>query len=167
MFSGLAARFTGTHTFASRAHPCLTLCESVVPRIPHGVFLSASRPYPDVRVPQILAETGTGSMIMDNLHRFLENDALRLKHICPRARSRRVMIVVYGIDEKLTALKARLSKVIQGCMLSVLGISEGKRAQHVMPMVKENFYYPEGRSDAYTVIEINMMQGARRVRKKR
>lgn len=26
-------------------------------------------------------------------------------------------------------------------------------------MDKENFYYPGGRSDAYTVIEINMMQG--------
>ena len=36
---------------------------------------------------------------------------------------------------------------------------EDKRAHRFIPLEKENFYYPDGRSDAYTVIEINMMQG--------
>ncbi len=69
------------------------------------------------------------------------------------------MIVIYGIKEKLNPLKARLSDVIHGCMTSVLGMPEDKRAHRFIPMDKEDFYYPGGRSDAYTVIEINMMQG--------
>ena len=69
------------------------------------------------------------------------------------------MIVIYGIDEKLAPIKATLSDVIHGCMQSVLGMPEDKRAHRFVPMAREDFYYPGGRSDAYTVIEINMMAG--------
>lgn len=69
------------------------------------------------------------------------------------------MIVIYGIREKLNPIKTRLSDVIHGCMRSVLGMPEDKRAHRFIPMEKEDFYYPGGRSDAYTVIEINMMKG--------
>ncbi len=69
------------------------------------------------------------------------------------------MIVIYGIREKLNPIKARLSDVIHGCMQSVLGMPEDKRAHRFIPMENEDFYYPDGRSDAYTVIEINMMSG--------
>ena len=69
------------------------------------------------------------------------------------------MIVVYGIKERLNPIKAKLSDVIHGCMMSVLGIPEDKRAQRFVPLDKADFYYPGGRSDAYTVIEINMMAG--------
>ena len=69
------------------------------------------------------------------------------------------MIVIYGIDEKLNPIKARLSDVIHGCMQSVLGLPEDKRAHRFVPMSREDFYFPGGRSDAYTVIEINMMAG--------
>lgn len=69
------------------------------------------------------------------------------------------MIVIYGIKEHLNRLKARLSEVIHGCMQSVLGMPEDKRAHRFIPLDAEDFYYPGGRSPAYTVIEINMMQG--------
>ncbi len=69
------------------------------------------------------------------------------------------MIVVYGIKEKLNPIKAKLSDVIHEGMQSVLGMPEDKRAHRFIPMEKEDFYYPSGRSDAYTVIEINMMAG--------
>jgi phenylpyruvate tautomerase PptA (4-oxalocrotonate tautomerase family) len=69
------------------------------------------------------------------------------------------MIVVYGIKEKLNPVKAQLSDVIHGCMQAVLGLPEDKRAHRFIPLEKEDFYYPGGRSDAYTVIEINMMAG--------
>lgn len=69
------------------------------------------------------------------------------------------MIVVYGIKEKLNPIKAKLSDVIHGCMQSVLGMPEDKRAHRFMPMEKEDFYYPGGRDESYTVIEINMMAG--------
>ena len=69
------------------------------------------------------------------------------------------MIVVYGIKDQLNPIKAKLSNVIHGCMQSVLGVPEDKRAHRFVPLEREDFYYPGGRSDAYTVIEINMMSG--------
>ena len=69
------------------------------------------------------------------------------------------MIVIFGIKEHLNPIKAQLSNIIHGCMQSVLGMPEDKRAHRFIPMNKEDFYYPGGRSDAYTVIEINMMAG--------
>ena len=69
------------------------------------------------------------------------------------------MIVIYGIKEHLNPIKAQLSDVIHGCMQSVLGLPEDKRAQRFIPLDADDFYYPAGRSAAYTVIEINMMQG--------
>ena len=69
------------------------------------------------------------------------------------------MIVIYGIKEHLNPIKAQLSEVIHGCMQSVLGMPEDKRVHRFIPMETEDFYYPGGRTPAYTAIEINMMQG--------
>jgi phenylpyruvate tautomerase PptA (4-oxalocrotonate tautomerase family) len=69
------------------------------------------------------------------------------------------MIVVYGIRDKLDPIKAQLSDVIHSCMMSVLSMPEDKRAHRFVSLDKSDFYYPGGRSDAYTVIEINMMAG--------
>lgn len=69
------------------------------------------------------------------------------------------MILIYGIKEQLNPIKAQLSNVIHDCMQSVLGMPEDKRAHRFFPMEQEDFYSPGGRSDAYTVIEINMMAG--------
>ena len=69
------------------------------------------------------------------------------------------MIVIYGIKEKLNPIKAKLSDIIHACMQSELGMPEDKRAHRFIPLEREDFYYPGGRSDSYTVIEINMMAG--------
>ena len=69
------------------------------------------------------------------------------------------MIVVYGIKEHLNPIKAQLSNVIHGCMQDVLGMPAGKRAHRFVPLDAEDFYFPDDRTSAYTVIEINMMQG--------
>ncbi len=69
------------------------------------------------------------------------------------------MIIVYGIREQLNPVKAALSEIIHDCMQSVLGLPEDKRAHRFIPLDKEDFYYPGGRTEAYTVIEINMMAG--------
>ena len=76
------------------------------------------------------------------------------------------MIVVYGIKENINPIKNKLSKVIHDCMQSALGMPEDKRAHRFIPMDKEDFFYPGGRSDSYTVIEINMMQGREKETKK-
>ena len=77
------------------------------------------------------------------------------------------MIVIYGIDFKLNPLKAQLSNTIHSCMREVLGMPEDKRAHRFIPLSREDFYFPGGRSEAYTVIEINMMAGREVETKKR
>jgi phenylpyruvate tautomerase PptA (4-oxalocrotonate tautomerase family) len=72
------------------------------------------------------------------------------------------MIVIYGIKQSLNPIKAELSDVIHGCLVTILELPEDKRAHRFIPMEKEDFYYPGGRSDAYTVIEINMMKGRKK-----
>ena len=77
------------------------------------------------------------------------------------------MIRIYGIKEKLNPVKAILSNVINQCMVEALSFPENKRAHRFLPMDKEDFFYPDGRTDAYTVIEISMMEGRSVEAKKR
>ncbi|EHK8987372.1 tautomerase family protein [Vibrio parahaemolyticus] len=76
------------------------------------------------------------------------------------------MVVIYGIKEYLNPIKAQLSDVIQASMTQVLSLPESKRAHRIVPLEQSDFYYPEGRTDAYTVIEINMMEGRKAETKK-
>ena len=69
------------------------------------------------------------------------------------------MIRIYGIREKLGPIRDRLSDAINECMVEALSYPDNKRAHRFIPLEREDFYYPEGRSDAYTVIEISMMEG--------
>lgn len=69
------------------------------------------------------------------------------------------MIVVYGLKKNLNPIKSRLSDIIHDCMKSILGIPEDKRAHRFIPLDESDFFYLGGRSDSYTVIEINLMAG--------
>ena len=69
------------------------------------------------------------------------------------------MVVIYGINKHLNPIKRELSEAIHACMQSVLGMPEKKRAHRIVPLDESDFFYPSGRTEAYTVIEINMMKG--------
>ena len=69
------------------------------------------------------------------------------------------MIRVYGLKEKLHPIRAKLSNVMNQCMIDALSFPEGKRVHAFFPLDAENFFYPEGRSENYTVIEITIMEG--------
>jgi 5-carboxymethyl-2-hydroxymuconate isomerase len=69
------------------------------------------------------------------------------------------MIRIYGIRENLDPIKAKLSDVINQCMVDALSFPDNKRAHRFIPMDKQDYFYPEGRTDAYTVIELSMMEG--------
>jgi phenylpyruvate tautomerase PptA (4-oxalocrotonate tautomerase family) len=77
------------------------------------------------------------------------------------------MIRIYDIREKLGPIRDRLSDAINECMVEALSYPDNKRAHRFIPLEREDFYYPEGRSDAYTVIEISMMEGRSVEAKKR
>lgn len=68
-------------------------------------------------------------------------------------------IKIYGIKEKLAPVRERLSNVIHECVMEALQFPADKRAHRFFLMDKEDMLYPAGRTDAYTIIEITMIEG--------
>jgi 5-carboxymethyl-2-hydroxymuconate isomerase len=68
-------------------------------------------------------------------------------------------IKIYGINEKLLPIRESLSEVIHDCVVEALQFPRDKRAHRFFPMEKENLLCPEGRTDAYTIIEITIIEG--------
>jgi phenylpyruvate tautomerase PptA (4-oxalocrotonate tautomerase family) len=77
------------------------------------------------------------------------------------------LIIVYGIADRLDPIKARMSDAIHASLTKVLGLPEDKRAHRFVPLRREDLYYPGGRSDAYTVIELHMIEGRTEQTKKK
>ncbi len=68
-------------------------------------------------------------------------------------------IKIYGIKEKLNPIKAALSNIIHSCMVEALQFPADKKFHRFFPMDKEDFYFANERTDAYTIIEISMFEG--------
>lgn len=76
-------------------------------------------------------------------------------------------IKIYGIKDHLNPIKQQLSDVIHQCVVEALQFPQDKRAHRFFPLEKEDFYYPNGRTDAYTIIEISMITGREIATKKK
>lgn len=68
-------------------------------------------------------------------------------------------IKIYGIKERLAPVRELLSEVIHACVMEALQFPADKRAHRFFLMDKEDMLYPAGRTDAYTIIEITMIEG--------
>lgn len=68
-------------------------------------------------------------------------------------------IKIYGLKEQLNPIKSQLSEVIHSCVVDALSFPKDKRAHRFFPLEVEDFYYPEGRTPHYTIIEISMFEG--------
>ena len=68
-------------------------------------------------------------------------------------------VKIYGLRSNLKEIKIQLSDIIHHCVVEVLSFPKNKRAHRFIHLEKEDFYYPEGRTDAYIIIEIMMIQG--------
>ena len=68
-------------------------------------------------------------------------------------------VKIYGIRQHLQLLREKLSDVIHSCVVEALQFPADKRAHRFIHLDKEDFIYPNGRSDAYTIIELTMMAG--------
>ena len=68
-------------------------------------------------------------------------------------------IKIYGIDAHLNSIKTELSNVIHSCVVDALQYPKDKRAHRFFPLRAEDFCYPAGRTDRYTIIEISMFDG--------
>lgn len=77
------------------------------------------------------------------------------------------MIIVYGLKQRLAPRKPQIMQIIFDCLRLQLGIPERKHALRFIGLESDDFFYPEGRSENFTVIEINLMQGRTEETKKR
>jgi phenylpyruvate tautomerase PptA (4-oxalocrotonate tautomerase family) len=68
-------------------------------------------------------------------------------------------IKIFGLKEHLVPHRQQLSEIIHQCVMTALEFPADKRVHRFFPLEKENFFYPAGRSEAYTIIEITMIEG--------
>ena len=76
-------------------------------------------------------------------------------------------IKIYGIDTHLNSIKTKLSDVIHSCVVDALQFPADKRAHRFFPLDASDFFYPAGRTERYTIIEISMFEGRSLETKKR
>lgn len=70
-----------------------------------------------------------------------------------------VQVKITGHVESLHSIRVQLSDIIHGCLQEAISTPKDKRFQRFFPLAAEDFYYPEGRSNRYTIIEIVMFEG--------
>lgn len=76
-------------------------------------------------------------------------------------------VKIYGLRSHLDPIKARLSDTLHDCVCLALSFPRDKRAHRFFPLDPEDFYMPGGRSEAYTIVEITMIEGRSVAAKKR
>ncbi len=76
-------------------------------------------------------------------------------------------VKIYGIRERIDPIKRELSDVIHECVVEALDFPPDKRFHRFFPLDESDFYYPAGRTAAYTIIEISMFEGRSVEAKKR
>ena len=76
-------------------------------------------------------------------------------------------VKIYGTQSRLPGRRDALSDVIHGCVVDALEYPRDKRAHRFFALAPEDFRYPPGRSDDYTIIEISLFEGRSVVAKKK
>lgn len=68
-------------------------------------------------------------------------------------------IKIYGVKQHLKPNKQMLSDIIHSCMVDAFQLPVGKRFHRFFPMERDDFYYADDRTEAYTIIEISVFEG--------
>jgi hypothetical protein len=76
-------------------------------------------------------------------------------------------IKIYGLREQLDPIKQRFSDVIHACVVETLQFPADKRAHRFFLLDRADFFYPAGRSEKYTILEISLFAGRSVETKKR
>ncbi|MBH8561010.1 tautomerase family protein [Nostoc sp. CENA67] len=70
-----------------------------------------------------------------------------------------VQTKIYGLREHLNPIRPKLSDVIHSCVVDALQYPPEKRAHRFFLLERDDFFYPEGRTERYTIIEFSMIEG--------
>jgi phenylpyruvate tautomerase PptA (4-oxalocrotonate tautomerase family) len=76
-------------------------------------------------------------------------------------------IKIFGLAQELNKNKNKMSEVIHSCMVDGLKFPTDKKFQRFFPLATDDFYYPAGRTEKYTIIEVSMFEGRSVEAKKR
>ena len=68
-------------------------------------------------------------------------------------------IKIYGLKQTLDPIKKHLSDIIHSCVMDALQFPADKRAHRFIGLERDDFFMPAGRTDAYIIIEITMIEG--------
>ncbi len=68
-------------------------------------------------------------------------------------------VKVYGIKERLNPIKQYLSDIIHSCVMEAFKYPADKKFHRFIALNKEEFYYPEDRTENYLIIEISIFEG--------
>ena len=68
-------------------------------------------------------------------------------------------VKIYGLVETLKPIQKQFSDILHSCLVDSLKLPEDKRFHRYIYMDKEDFIFPNDRSEKYTIIEISMFEG--------
>ncbi len=68
-------------------------------------------------------------------------------------------IKIYGNRTFLFPRRNKLSDCLHSCVVEALNYPKNKRAHRFFYLDEGDFYYPEGRTRQYTIIEISLFEG--------
>jgi phenylpyruvate tautomerase PptA (4-oxalocrotonate tautomerase family) len=68
-------------------------------------------------------------------------------------------VKVFGLRSNLGPRLAQVSDVIHSCVVDALVYPKDKRAHRFIQLEPEEFFYPAGRTENYTILEISMFEG--------
>ena len=68
-------------------------------------------------------------------------------------------VKIYGLKDRLDPVKEEMSEVIHSCVVDALSFPKDKRAHRFFGLDADDFYYPAGRTERYTIVEISMFEG--------
>ncbi|MCC3416628.1 MAG: tautomerase family protein [Microcoleus sp. PH2017_07_MST_O_A] len=70
-----------------------------------------------------------------------------------------VQVKISGLREHLHPIKPQLSDVINSCVVDALQYPPDKRSHRFFLFDFSDFFYPTGRTERYTIIEVSMIEG--------
>lgn len=68
-------------------------------------------------------------------------------------------VKIFGLKKVLNTNKTKMSEVIHSCIVDGLRFPADKKFQRFFPMEPDDFYFPAGRTEKYTIVEVSLFEG--------
>lgn len=76
-------------------------------------------------------------------------------------------VKIYGLREKISPIQLDLSGIIHSCLIDAFEIPPAKKFQRFILLGRNEFFFPEDRTENYIIIEISIFEGRSEAAKKK